>query len=103
MNLKVLRESKGYTQLQLATILGVSQQTIQKYETNKSEPDIASLITIDDHFNVSVDYLIDHSPTGTDPHHAITEREYHLIEQYRKLDPSTRKSLDTILKELSKK
>ncbi|MCR5057430.1 MAG: helix-turn-helix domain-containing protein [Clostridiales bacterium] len=102
MNLKVLRESKGYTQLQLASILGVTQQTIQKYETNKSEPDIASLITLADHFNVSVDYLIDHEPAGKDPNYAINEHEYSLIQSYRKLDATTRKSVDIILQSLAK-
>lgn len=102
MNLKILRESKGYTQLQLASILGVTQQTIQKYETNKSEPDIASLITLADHFNVSVDYLIDHEPTGQDPNYAINEREYSLIQSYRKLDTNTRKCIETILQSLAK-
>lgn len=103
MNLKLLRESKGYTQQQLADLLGLSQQSIQKYETSKSEPDIASLISIADHFCVSVDYLIDHDPIGEDPNYAISEHEYSLIQNYRKLDVNTRRSIEIILQSLSKK
>ena len=39
-NLRVLRESRGYTQQQVADMVGVSQKSIQKYETTKYEPDI---------------------------------------------------------------
>lgn len=60
-NLKSLRTSKGVSQQQLADIIGVSQQSINKYENHNVEPDIATLIRIADFFQTSVDFLIGHT------------------------------------------
>ena len=37
-NLKFLRESRGYTQAQLAGKVGVSQQAVGKWERGESDP-----------------------------------------------------------------
>lgn len=60
-NLKQLRIEKGISQHQLAEVIGVSQQSINKYENHGVEPDIETLIKIADYFNTSVDYLIGHT------------------------------------------
>lgn len=60
-NLKQLRIEKGISQQQLAEVIGVSQQSINKYENHGVEPDIETLIKISDYFNTSVDYLIGHT------------------------------------------
>ncbi len=59
--LKLLREKEGISQRALAEAVGVSQQSINKYENHNVEPDIATLILLAKHFNTSVDYLIGHS------------------------------------------
>ena len=51
-NLKHLREKNGVTQQQLAAAVGVSQQSINKYENHNIEPDIRTLIAISDFFQV---------------------------------------------------
>lgn len=56
--LKELRNAKGISQQTLAEKLGVSQQSVNKYENHDIEPDIDTLIAMADYFNVSVDYLI---------------------------------------------
>lgn len=63
-NLKTLRNERGISQRELAEIVMVSQQSINKYENHKVEPDIDTLIKIADYFNVSLDYLVgrDFSP-----------------------------------------
>ena len=100
-NLKVLRESNGYTQQQVADKIGVTQQAIQKYETQKNEPDINTLKMLADVFEVSVDYLIDHRALGQDPNYAISKDEYTVIEYYRKLDTQSRGAILHIMKKLS--
>ena len=60
-NLRKLREEAHISQRQLAEHIGVSQQSINKYENHNIEPDIETLIRIADHFGTSVDYLIGHS------------------------------------------
>ena len=57
-NLKALRNAAGISQKQLADIIMVSQQSINKYENHGVEPDINTLIKIADYFNVSIDYLV---------------------------------------------
>ena len=60
-NLKKLREEAGVSQKNLAEVIGVSQQSINKYENHNIEPDIGTLIRIADYFSTSVDYLIGHT------------------------------------------
>ena len=60
-NLKQLRIEKGISQQQLADKIGVSQQSVNKYENHNVEPDIDTLVRIADIFNTSVDYLIGHT------------------------------------------
>lgn len=56
--LKDLRESRRIYQREMAEILGLSFRGYQDYETNKSEPKLATLIAIADHYQVSIDYLV---------------------------------------------
>ncbi len=57
-NLKKLRQLRGISQQQLADVIMVSQQSVNKYENHDVEPNVETLIKIADYFNVSVDYLI---------------------------------------------
>lgn len=57
-NLKTLRTKFNLSQQQLADIIGVSQQSINKYENHNTEPDIETLKTLANYFNTSIDYLV---------------------------------------------
>ena len=57
-NLSLLRKEKNMEQKALAKVLGVSQQTISRWENNVVEPDIKSLIKIANYFDVTTDYLL---------------------------------------------
>lgn len=100
-NLKKLRTEKGISQQQLADIIGVSQQSVNKYENHNSEPEIAVLINMANYFNTSVDYLIGHS----DINHIIeniqpydlNQQETQLVENYRTLSDKEKKSLEIII------
>jgi len=59
-NFKVMRKQRDLTQELVAEALGVSSQTISKWETNVSCPDISLLAGIADFFGVSVDSLLGH-------------------------------------------
>ena len=60
------RERNGLTQSELAELLGVSQQTISKYENGSREPDLENLIRMSKVFHVTTDYLLGLSePTST--------------------------------------
>lgn len=53
------RKNKDLSQAQLAEMLGVSQQTISKYENGSREPDNATLLKLSKMFDVSTDYLLE--------------------------------------------
>nr|MCR4598651.1 helix-turn-helix domain-containing protein [Acetatifactor sp.] len=53
-----LRRTKQLTQAQLADIVGVSFQTISKWENGSAMPDITYLPALAEFFEVSVDQLL---------------------------------------------
>ena len=62
--LKQLRESMNVTQQELAKALNTTQQTIARWESDKSQPDIAALKDLAVFFQTSVDDLLEYSKTG---------------------------------------
>lgn len=54
-----LRKKHGLSQDELAEKVGVSQQTMSKYERGALEPDFETLNFLADYFSVSIDYLLD--------------------------------------------
>ena len=56
--LKELREKRHMSQVFLGMELGMSQNTISRYETEVREADYKALIAIADYFDVSLDYLL---------------------------------------------
>lgn len=59
-----LRRNKGIGQQDLADVLGVSFQSVSKWETGTTMPDISLLPSIAEYFNVSVDELLGLKPLG---------------------------------------
>ena len=55
--LKMLRLEKGFTQKQLATMLGVGRTTISEYESGNITPKQDGLLLLSEILKVSVDYL----------------------------------------------
>lgn len=53
-----LRREKGYTQEQFADLLSVSRQSVSKWESGQSTPELNKLIIIADIFGVTVDNLV---------------------------------------------
>lgn len=56
--IKKLREQQNISQEELALKVFVSRQTISNWETNKSCPDVKSLILLSNIFNISLDSFI---------------------------------------------
>lgn len=56
--LKIARAGSGLTQEEVAEKLQVSRQTISNWETEKSYPDIVSVIKLSDLYKVSLDELL---------------------------------------------
>lgn len=60
-NIKTLRKQVGLTQTELADKLGVTEQTVSKWENDKCYPDVSLLPLLANIFNCSVDAVL-----GTD-------------------------------------
>lgn len=56
-NLRVLRLEKGFTQKELAELVGIDQSTISDYEAGRSEPIISVAMKLAKMFNMTVEEL----------------------------------------------
>lgn len=52
MTLKALRVNKGLTQMDAAKMLGISPDTLARWETGKTYPDVADIVRIEKLYNV---------------------------------------------------
>ena len=100
-NLRLLRESHGVSQQKLADAVGLTQQSINKYENHKIEPDIATLMLIADFFHTSVDYLIGHTEAQAEhegvPVYRLNADEVKLVNQYRQLSLKEKDSIHLVM------
>ena len=53
-----LRTEKGFSQEALGEMMGVSRQSVSKWETDQSLPELDKIVAISDLFEVSTDYLL---------------------------------------------
>ncbi|UHA71957.1 helix-turn-helix domain-containing protein [Paenibacillus sp. 481] len=53
-----LREYKGWTQEELASMVGITRAALSHYEKNRRKPDFETLTKLADLFGVSIDYLV---------------------------------------------
>ena len=60
-----LRNSKGLSQDALAEAIGVSRQSVSKWETDASIPDLEKLVKLSDFFAVSLDELVKGTPPAS--------------------------------------
>lgn len=72
-----LRKQRGWSQEELAMRLDVSRQSVSKWESNTSIPDMNKIIALSTLFNVTTDYLLKDDFTGE--HANLDEEELELI------------------------
>ena len=56
--LRRLREDKGLKQNEAAVALGISNVNLNRYETDKHDPDLDTIIKLSNFYDVSTDYLL---------------------------------------------
>ena len=64
-NLISMRKIHGYSQDELADKIGVSRQTLSKYETGESLPDIERCRLLADVFGVTMDDLVNYDKSDS--------------------------------------
>lgn len=91
-NLKKSRESKGFTQNQVAKILRISDGTYKNYEQGKREPNGDMIVKLANLYNVTTDYLLGRDDTPPNPIEMLSndKLEQSLIGGYFKLPKEVR-------------
>lgn len=106
-NLKKLREEAKVTQKALADAIGVSQQSINKYENHNIEPDIETLIRIAQYFNTSVDYIVGNTDIRRKVEavyaYELNEEESQVLSAYRKLTSKEKESIRLVMDNYNQK
>lgn len=73
-----LRKKAGLSQEELANLVGVSRQAVQKWEAGTSRPDLDNLTALAGYFNVTLDWLITgREPELSQPGPVVVENHYH--------------------------
>lgn len=57
-NLKLLRKSRGYTQIALQMKTGIEQALLSKFERGERIPPTETLLLLADFYGVSIDYIL---------------------------------------------
>lgn len=98
-NLKQLRSARGISQKALADAIGVSQQSINKYENHNIEPDIQTLCKIADYFGISVDYLVGRiaENNSNDLLPSLNVNERAMIRAFRRLTQKQQDAVCTVI------
>ena len=60
-NIKKYRKERGYTQRELADLIGVSVQAVSKWETDTGAPDISLVVPLATALDISTDALFDYA------------------------------------------
>ncbi len=101
-NLKKLRAESKTSQAVLAEAIGVTQQSINKYENHNVEPDIESLRRMADYFGTTIDYIVGHSELRYKvediQNYALNDDEAEFIASYRRLTPSQREAVIGVMR-----
>lgn len=78
-----LRRKAGLSQEELADLLGVTRQAVQKWEAGTSRPDMDNLTALAAYFNVTLDYLVLGREGGGSPPAPVIHNHYGAEYEYK--------------------
>ncbi len=99
-NLRIIRDKRNINQLKLAMDIGITQESVSKYETGKAFPSKDILIKLADYLNSSVDYLLgrtDNPSLNKEKISTEDEKIENLIFRYNKLSDENKNKLEGCL------
>ena len=99
-NLRKIREKRNINQLKIAMDIGITQESISKYETDNAFPSKEILIKLADYLNCSIDYLLDrtNNPKINKDNISIEDENIeNLIFRYKKLSDENKNKLEGCL------
>lgn len=96
VNLASARKARGYSQAEIASLLGITQSTYAGWETGTRKIQLSTMIQLSSLLNVSIDMLIGSEklilPENKD-NFELKESEKNLISTYRKLNREGKQKL----------
>lgn len=98
---KEARKSAGLTQKEVATVVGVNQNTYSYWENGKTKIDSESLAKLSELFGVTTDFLLDKAPCKTtvdsvNDKPAVRSDEEKLLGVYNSLDQESKTQLMSV-------
>ena len=78
-----LRRQAGLSQEELANLLDVTRQAVQKWEAGTSRPDMDNLVSLAEYFQVSLDYLVMGREAAPQPVQTVVNNYYHPWYEYK--------------------
>lgn len=75
LNIKNYRKNKGFTQEELAGMLGVTPQAISRWESEAGLPDVSMIVPIAQALNITTDMLLGYSVSRQDDYLATRLKE----------------------------
>ena len=80
-----LRRQAGLSQEDLANLLNVTRQAVQKWEAGTSRPDMDNLVSLAEYFKVSLDYLVTGKEASSPPQQTktVVNNYYHPWYEYK--------------------
>lgn len=79
-----LRTEKGLSQEAFGEVLNVSRQSVSKWETDQSVPELDKLVAISDFFEVSTDYLLKEDEEEDKLAVNESESSYNIVYRYKR-------------------
>ncbi len=99
-NLRIIREKRNINQQKIAVDIGITQESISKYEIGKAFPSKDILIKLADYLNCSIDYLLgrtENPKVNRDNVFNKDEKIENLIFRYNRLSDENKNKLEGCL------
>lgn len=93
-----IRQNKGLSQLALASMIGVSQATIQRYECGNRDLRVSTVLVLCKALDVSIVELLGLREDTT----CLSSQEKELITNYRECSTQEKEVLASVIKLMSK-
>ena len=99
-NLRKIREKRNINQLKIAMDIGITQESISKYETGNAFPSKEILIKLADYLSCSIDYLLNRTDNPNINKEKISkedEKRENLIFRFKNLSDENKNKLEGCL------
>lgn len=74
-----LRKVKGISQEELADKIGITRQSVSKWESEQSVPDIDKIILMSEYFDVTTDYILKGIESSTQDHEKAVDANIFVV------------------------